>query len=131
MAIMTDYTDQERDTIRSAAFGAMTLVSAADPGFLAMFRESMAGAKALAAAPQPLQGLLKSGGMPHAPKDKASVLAALQQTKQILGTKSPEDLQAFRTVIAAACDEVANASEGVNEAEATAISEVRAAIGAA
>jgi hypothetical protein len=128
---MTDYTDQERDTIRTAAFGAMTLVSAADPGFFSMFKESMAGAKALASAPQPLQGLLKSGGMPHAPKDKASVLAALQQTKQILGTKSPEDLTAFRKVIAAACDEVASASKGVTEAETAAINEVRAAIGAA
>src|SRR5262245_9144576 len=43
IASMTVYTDQERDTIRTAAFGAMTLVSAADPGFLSMFKESMAG----------------------------------------------------------------------------------------
>jgi hypothetical protein len=128
---MTEYTDQERDTIRTAAFGAMTLVSAADPGFMAMFKESMAGAKALAAAPQPLQGLLKSGGMPNAPKDKASVLAALQQSKQILSSKSPEDLAAFQSVIATACNEVANAHSGVNEAEVAAINEVRAAAGIA
>ncbi len=128
---MAEYTDQERDTIRTAAFGAMTLVSAADPGFIAMFKESMAGAKALAAAPPPLQGLLKSGGMPTAAKDKASVLAALQQSKQILSSKSPEDLTAFQNVIATACDQVANAHEGVNEAETAAITEVKAAIGAA
>jgi len=128
---MTDYTDQERDTIRTAAFGAMTLVSAADPGFIAMFKESMAGAKALAAAPQPLQGLLKSGGMPTAAKDKASVLAALQQSKQILSSKSPDDLAAFQNVITTACNEVANAHQGVNEAETAAINEVKAAIGAA
>jgi hypothetical protein len=127
---MTEYTDQERDTIRSAAFGAMTLVSAADPGFFAMFKESMAGAKALASAPQPLQGLLKSGGMPSAPKDKTSVLTALQQSKQILSSKSPEDLAAFQNVITTACNEVAKANDGVNEAETSAINEVRAAIGA-
>jgi len=127
---MTEYTDQERDTIRSAAFGAMTLVSAADPGFFAMFKESMAGAKALASAPQPLQGLLKSGGMPSAPKDKTSVLNALQQSKQILSSKSPEDLAAFQNVITTACNEVAKANDGVNEAETSAINEVRAAIGA-
>jgi hypothetical protein len=127
---MTEYTDQERDTIRSAAFGAMTLVSAADPGFFAMFKESMAGAKALASAPQPLQGLLKSGGMPSAPKDKTSVLTALQQSKQILSSKSPEDLAAFQDVITTACNEVAKANDGVNEAETSAINEVRAAIGA-
>jgi len=127
---MTEYTDQERDIIRSAAFGAMTLVSAADPGFFAMFKESMAGAKALASAPQPLQGLLKSGGMPSAPKDKTSVLTALQQSKQILSSKSPEDLAAFQDVITTACNEVAKANDGVNEAETSAINEVRAAIGA-
>jgi hypothetical protein len=128
---MTEYTDQERDTIRTAAFGAMTLVSAADPGFFAMFKESMAGAKALATAPQPLQGLLKSGGMPNAAKDKASVLAALQQASQILSAKSPEDLAAFQNVIATACDEVANASKGMAESEVAAINEVRSAIGVA
>ncbi len=128
---MTEYTDQERDTIRTAAFGAMTLVAAADPGFFAMFKESMAGAKALAAAPQPLQGLLKAGGMPHPAKDKATVLAALQQSKQILSAKSPEDLAAFQNVIATACNEVASASQGVAESEVAAINEVRAAIGVA
>ncbi|HCT77091.1 MAG TPA: hypothetical protein DGT23_10970 [Micromonosporaceae bacterium] len=131
IALMTEYTDQERDTIRTAAFGAMTLVSAADPGFFAMFKESMAGAKALAAAPQPLQGLLKSGGMPTAAKDKASVLAALQQTKQILSGKSPEDLQAFQNVISTAINEVAGASKGVAESETAAINEVKSAIGVA
>lgn len=127
---MAEYTDQERDTIRTAAFGAMTLVSAADPGFFAMFKESMAGAKALAAAPPPLQGLLKSGGMPTAAKDKATVLAALQQSQQILSAKSPEDLAAFQHVIATACDQVANAHDGVDQAETAAINEVKAAIGA-
>jgi hypothetical protein len=131
MVPMTEYSDQERDTIRTAAFGAMTLVSAADPGFFATFKESMAGAKALAAAPQPLQGLLKSGGLPASAKDKASVLAALQQSKEILGTKSPEDLAAFQNVIATAINEVATAHEGVTEPEVAAINEVRAAIGVA
>jgi hypothetical protein len=128
---MTEYTDQERDTIRTAAFGAMTLVAAADPGFFATFKESMAGAKVLAAAPQPLQGLLKGGGMPKPARDKATVLAALAQSKQILASKSPEDLVAFQNIIATACNEVATASDGVAETEVAAINEVRSAIGVA
>lgn len=127
---MNQYTEEEREIIRGAAFGAMTLVSAADPGFFAMFKESMAGAKALASAPEPLQGMLKTGGMPTAAKDMASVLIALQQTRQILSGKSPQDLAAFQRVIATACDEVANAAKGVAPAETEAINEVRAAIGA-
>jgi hypothetical protein len=68
--------------------------------------------------------------MPSAPKDKTSVLTALQQSKQILSSKSPEDLAAFQDVITTACNEVAKANDGVNEAETSAINEVRAAIGA-
>lgn len=49
---MADFTDQERDTIRTGAFGAIALVSNADPGFFATFKESMAGSKALATAPK-------------------------------------------------------------------------------
>lgn len=128
------YTEQERDTIRTAAFGAMTVVSAADPGFFAMFKESMAGAKALATATGELQDVLKSGGMPPMPKGskdemKASVLSALQQSAQIISARSPQDLDAFRKIIAAACDQVAEASEGVTEGERAAIAEVKAAAG--
>jgi hypothetical protein len=133
---MTDYTDQERDTIRFAAFGAMTLVSAADPGFLSMFKESMAGAKALAAAPADLQGVLKSGGMPPMPKgDKeevqANVMTALRQSKDIISAKAPQDLQPFQTVIAEAINQVAAAHDGVSESERQVITEVRAAVGIA
>ncbi|HCU50146.1 MAG TPA: hypothetical protein DGG94_10160, partial [Micromonosporaceae bacterium] len=59
------------------------------------------------------------------------VLAALQQTKQILSGKSPEDLQAFQNVISTAINEVAGASKGVAESETAAINEVKSAIGVA
>jgi len=133
---MSVYTDQERDTIRNAAFGALTLVSAADPGFLSMFKESMAGAKALAAAPANLQDVLKSGGMPPIPKGsqeeiKASVLAALKQSKDIIMAKAPQDLQPFQAVIAEAINQVATAHEGISGTERQVIDEVRAAVGMA
>jgi hypothetical protein len=130
---MTDYTDEERGTLRDAAFGAMMLVSQADPGFFAMFKESMAGAKALAAAPAELQQLFK-GGMPAVPKGagsdvEAATLGKLQQATAILQAKAPQDLQAYREVIAAACDQVAQASGGVKDTETAMISKVKAAAG--
>ena len=133
---MTDYTDQERDTIRFAAFGAMTLVSAAEPGFLSMFKESMAGAKALAAAPADLQGVLKSGGMPPMPKGskeevRTNVLNALRQSKDIIAAKAPHELEPFQTVIAAAINQVAAAHDEVSESERQVITEVRSAVGIA
>ena len=45
---MADYSDSERDTVRSAAFGAMLLVSKADPGCYMTLKESMARSKVLA-----------------------------------------------------------------------------------
>lgn len=129
---MTDYTDEEKSTLRNAAFGAMMLVSAADPGFFAMFKESMAGAKALAAAPPDLQALFKGGGMPSMPKGaqvESTVLGQLQQATAILQAKAPQDLQSYRDVITAACDQVANASQGVAESETAVIGKIRAAVG--
>ena len=58
MSSMADYSDNERDTVRSAAFGAMLLVSKADPGFFATFKESMAGSKVLAKASPELREML-------------------------------------------------------------------------
>jgi hypothetical protein len=131
---MTDYTDEEKATLRNAAFGAMMLVSAADPGFFAMFKESMAGAKALAGAPPELRDLLKGGGMPSVPKGdmaqvEASILQQLQQAVGILQSKAPQDVDSYKAVIVAACDHVAEASKGVAESETAAIAKVKAAIG--
>lgn len=65
---MTDYNDQERQTLRTAAFGAIFLVSSADPGFFDMVKESFAGSKAFANSSPELRDLLKSGGIPPVPK---------------------------------------------------------------
>ncbi|MDI1462402.1 hypothetical protein QEZ54_15635 [Catellatospora sp. KI3] len=132
---MTDYTDQERQTLRTAAFGAMYLVSSADPGFFASFKESIAGAKALANTSTELRDVLKTGGLPELPKGssgemESGVLSALQQSASILQSKNPQELAEFRNVISAACDQVANASGGVKETETAAIAKVKAAIGA-
>ena len=131
---MTDYTDEDTITLRSAAFSAMMLVSAADPGFLVTFKESIAGARVLAAAPPDLQALFKGGGMPSMPKGsdaeiEADVLGQLQRAIAILQAKAPQDLQSYRDVIVAACDEVANASKGVAESEAAVIAKIKSAIG--
>lgn len=62
---MTDFTDQDKGVVRDAALGALALVSRADPGFFAMFKESVAGSKAIAAAPAGLRELLTAGACPR------------------------------------------------------------------
>ena len=91
---MAAYSDEERDTVRSAAFGAVALVSKADPGFFAMFKESMAGSKAFTTASPELQELLKSGGMPNLPKGSSdeidkSILSSVERAVAILQQRGP------------------------------------------
>jgi hypothetical protein len=132
---MTDYSDQERQTLRSAAFGAILLVSSADPGFLDMMKESFAGSKALANTSPELRDLFKSGGVPNLPKGSPSeiesgVLAALQQSTAILQSRGQSELDGFRSAITTAVDQVAGAAGGgVAESEANAIGKVRTALG--
>jgi hypothetical protein len=130
---MADYSDTERNTVRSAAFGAMLLVSKADPGFFAMFKESMAGSKILAKASPELREML-TGGMPSPPKGgpeevDESILATVKQAVAILQQKGPDEAEGFKALIVEACDKVAEASKGVAPAETEAIGKVKSALG--
>ncbi|WP_412543438.1 hypothetical protein R8Z50_13455 [Longispora sp. K20-0274] len=127
---MAYYTDQERATIRAAAFGAVGLVSAAEPGHFDVFTEHLAASRALATAPTALHGILKVDRIPMAAStDRADVLASLEESARILAARSAEDLDAFREVIAHACVAAADAVGGVSDRENSAITEVRRAVG--
>ena len=133
MSLMADYSDNERDTVRSAAFGAMLLVSKADPGFFAMFKESMAGSKVLAKASPELREML-TGGMPSPPTGKPEeidkkVLTSLEQAVAILQQKGTDEVEGFKGLIVEACNKVAEASKGVAPAETEAIGKVKSALG--
>ena len=130
---MADYTDTERDTIRNAAFGAIALVSRADPGFLSSFKESLAGSKALSSAPREITDVLRGGGLPSPPKGDAAaqeqeVLTGLEQAKTILTARADGSAEAFRGVILEATQAVADASDGVSAEEQAMIDKVRAAL---
>lgn len=130
---MSDYTDHERDTVRRAAFGSMALVSVADPGFFATFKESAAGSQALAQAPQEIRELLQGGLM--APPQvgskeelESSILSQVREAVAILGAKDPDHVAGFRQVIESAMAQVAEASKGTSSAEQAVIDKVRAAL---
>ncbi len=133
---MTDFTDDERHTIRTAALGAMAVVSMADPGFFATFKESAAGSRAFAQAPPEIRNLIAGGPMmpPKASSKEdleAQVVAAIGQAVAILSGKDPSMLQGFRTVMDAAIQAVAEASKGVTPAEQAAMDKIKAALAAA
>ena len=62
-------TDEEQLTLKTGAFGAVFLVSNADPGVLAMIRESIAASGAFADASGVVKEALTTGPLPQLPRD--------------------------------------------------------------
>jgi hypothetical protein len=127
-------TPDERATLKRAAFGAVYLVSNADPGLLAMLRESAAASDAFTDATGLVREVLTTGALPRLPRNdpgrvEAEVLPALRRSLAILGAKSPADVDAYRATVLAAVERAASAVRGVNDAEAATIAKVRAALG--
>ncbi|WP_320065081.1 hypothetical protein [Micromonospora sp. RTGN7] len=126
-------TDDERLTLKTGAFGAVFLVSNADPGMLAMFRESFAASETLAQASGPVREALTTGPLPRLPRDSALeiesvVLPALGRALDILREKSPQDVAGYRSLVLAAADRVARAHRGVTPAEVAALDKIRSAL---
>ncbi|MDG9675344.1 hypothetical protein ABZ777_01175 [Micromonospora parva] len=126
-------TDEERLTLKTGAFGAVFLVSNADPGVLGVIRESIAASGALADASGTVKEALTTGPLPRLPRDsqleiESVVLPALGRAVRILRDKSPQDVDAYRALVLAAADRVARAHDGVAPTEAAAIDQIRAAL---
>lgn len=126
--VMSTLTAEQSDLVRGAVFGAMALVSKADPGFFAMFRESLAGARALAAAPPEIRELLGTGFVAPpsgAAQDReGAVVAQLQQARDMLAVTAPELLDGFRGVVLSACQATAQADDGVSDSERATIATI-------
>ncbi|MEU8024310.1 hypothetical protein AB0B88_19085 [Micromonospora haikouensis] len=133
MTMSQPLTDEERLTLKTGAFGAVFLVSNADPGMFAMLRESFAASGAMAGASGPVKEALTTGPLPRLPRDsalevEAVVLPALGRAVEILRAKSPGDVAAYRKLVLAAADQVARAHRGVTPAEAEVIDRIRGAL---
>ncbi|MGN9777745.1 hypothetical protein ACTMS0_18575 [Micromonospora sp. H33] len=126
-------TAEERLTLKTGAFGAVFLVSNADPGMLALVRESFAASGAMADTSGVVKEALTTGPLPKLPRDSDSeiesvVLPALRRAVEILREKSPVDVGTYREVVLAAADRVARAHHGVTPKEAAAIERIRDAL---
>lgn len=132
----TTLTPDEQQLVRRSAFAALALVSRSDPGFLDMFKESMAGSRALAQAPPEVQSLLREGGFPMPPTGspqevEQTVLSDLGQAMTVLRAKAPEQADGYRDVILTAVERVAGAADGVAPEEQAMIERVRSALSGA
>ncbi|MGC1213316.1 MAG: hypothetical protein WA890_18860 [Micromonospora sp.] len=126
-------TAEEQLTLKTGAFGAVFLVSNAQPGMLAMVRESFAASGALGDASGVVKEALTTGPLPMLPRDsaleiEALVLPALNRALEILREKAPQDLDVYRSVVLGAADRVARAQGGVTPVEAAVIDRIRTAL---
>jgi hypothetical protein len=129
-------TDEERATLKGAAFGAVFLVSNAEPGALSMIKESVAASDAFAGTTGLVRELLTTGGLPQFPTGasadvSATVLPALRRSMEILRLKAPAELTSYRSAVLTATEQVARAHEGISPNEAAMMATVREALDSA
>ncbi|WP_428983172.1 hypothetical protein [Phytohabitans maris] len=131
---MTELNAEEKSTLKTAAFGAVYLVSDADPGFFAMLKESFAASGALAGATGLVKEVLTTGPLPKLPHASAAevealVLPALSRSVAILREKAPSEVDNYQAAVVTAVEQAARAIHGVNAREADALAKVKTAVG--
>jgi hypothetical protein len=123
-------TAEERMTIKTAAFGAVFLVSNADPGVLAMVKESFAASGAIAGSSGLVRELLTTGGLPRLSSEapaavESVVLPALHRAMAILRVKAPDEVENYCRTVVSATEDVARASDGISASEAAMMAKIR------
>jgi hypothetical protein len=131
-------TEAEIETLRKGATGAGMLVAVSDKSFFDSFKEAGAMAKHLVAAKsgsesavvrQVAEGRGTGFGLTASPDEiESGTLEALRSAKDVLQTKAPEELDAYRAFVLDLVRSVSAAAGGGDEAEAAAIARVQAAI---
>jgi hypothetical protein len=140
MATKAMFTDDEWHTLQWAVTDTMAYLSMADHGFWDTFKEATAAAKFMAAAKSDttsplvhdLAGDIKMGRDKAVTHDMAGmageVAARVRAAADIVAAKAPEDLDAFRRFILGVAQATAAAAKGVDEHEAAAIENLKAAL---
>lgn len=127
---MIFYTDEESRTLRTAVYGAMLLVSHADPG--PVLEERFAGLRALQNLSPDLRGVL-GAARPSVPAGtdeeiEPVVLEALRSSMKTLAARSPEDATDFPRAVLAICREVAEADGVVVDSEDAMVARIEDAL---
>src|ERR1700704_6636074 len=121
-------TEAETETLRKGAMGAGLLVSVSDRGFFDTFKEAGTLAKHVAAArgnsPSTVVRQVAEGhgigfGVTTPPAEiESETLEALRSSLQVLQSKAPDELEAYRSFVLDLARSVAAAAPGGDDAEA-------------
>ena len=135
MATKADFTEAEWKTLEKGVTGAGMLVAAADPNFFDSFKEVGAMAGHLAEARQksssPLVrdlGTTRTTGFGFGTSPEVletGTLEALRSALTILGTKAPDEKDAYSAFVVELAESVANAVSGVAPSESAALEKIK------
>jgi hypothetical protein len=137
MAGRADFTEQEWDELRKGATAAGLLVSVSDRSFLDSFKEASSFAKYLLESRDDDSQLVRELASEHGtgfgavatPSEvDAAADDALRAAVQTLRSKAPDEVESYRAFVLELAQAVAGAAKGGDEAEATAIERIRAAL---
>jgi hypothetical protein len=141
VAVKADFTEAEWQTLEKGLTGAGMLVATADANFFDSFKEVGALASYMGEARQKSASLLvrdlaatrSSGfGVRTSPQDlEAGTLTALRSAVELLQTKAPDEVAAYRDFVVGVAQAVANAVSGVVPAESAAVDKIKGALQAA
>jgi hypothetical protein len=134
------FTEDEVETLRKGAMGAGLLVSVSDRGFFDTFKEAGTLAKHVASARTSSQSAVVKrvaegrgvGFGVTTPPDQieSGTLDALRSSVQLLQTKAPDEVEAYRAFVLDVARSVAAAAPGGDQAEAGTITKIEAALAA-
>ena len=131
--------ETEIETLRKGAAGAGLLVAVSDRSFFDSFKEAGAMAQHMAAAKRDSQSELvrqvaegrgTGFGLTASPEElESGTFEALRSAKEVLQTKAPQELDAYRSFVLELVRSVSAAAGGGEAAETAAISKVEDALG--
>ena len=141
MATKQDFTETEWATLQKGITGSGMLVSLSDRDFTDSFGEAGAMGKYLSGqqltgATDLIRELAKVRGTGFGlttPPDRLrnETIAAMTASVELLGTKSPDDVEPYRALVLGLAAAVADAKSGTSAIETAAIEQIKAALGAA
>jgi hypothetical protein len=134
------FSDDEVETLHRGALGAGLLVAVSDRGFFDTFKEAGTLAKHVAAARgssesavvrRVAEGRGTGFGVTTPPGEiESGTLEALRSSVQLLQSKAPDELDAYRRFVLDLARSVAAAAPGGDDAESGAIAKIEGALGA-
>ena len=132
-----DFTEEEWEQLQKGVMGSALLVSISDPGLLDTFKEAGTAARHLASGRESESELIKAlaqerpagFGITTRPDElERETLAALHGAAQVLTSKAPEEVGAYRQFVLDVARSVADAADGVDPRETGAIDKIESAL---